>query len=203
MEMGGTMVTDGSRGGESPDPRRKLPRAERREQILTAATEVFAEKGPEGTGLADIARAAGISRMILYRHFASKVDLYRGVVERAGTRLAATTGAELSETSVRDLVRWAAEEPAAFRILFGRSAAETEFRRAGEELRTEMGAAVHDELAAAIPHPLWAAWAARLSLTVAIEAIRTWLDVGRPDPDEAPGRIEHTVWAVIAAGRER
>jgi len=48
-----------------------MPRAERREQILAAATVAFARGGFAGTGLADIATEAGVTRVILYRHFES------------------------------------------------------------------------------------------------------------------------------------
>jgi AcrR family transcriptional regulator len=52
-----------------PEPVRRLRRAERREQILAAATRAFARAGFAATSLDDIAAAAGISRAILYRHF--------------------------------------------------------------------------------------------------------------------------------------
>ncbi len=52
---------------DRPEPGRRLPRAQRREQILTAATEAFARSGFAATSLEDIAAEAGITRVILYR----------------------------------------------------------------------------------------------------------------------------------------
>src|SRR5215211_6413850 len=73
-------------------PVRRLPRAERREQLLAAATQAFARTGFAATSLDDIAAAAGISRVLLYRHFESKADLYRAVLDRAVARLTAAVG---------------------------------------------------------------------------------------------------------------
>ncbi|HET7014110.1 MAG TPA: TetR family transcriptional regulator, partial [Streptosporangiaceae bacterium] len=46
--------------------------AETRERLLAAAAEVFAERGYDGTRVADIAAAAGVSNGALYAHFGSK-----------------------------------------------------------------------------------------------------------------------------------
>ncbi len=62
-------------------PGRRLRRAQRREQVLAAATS-----------LDDVAAEAGVSRVILYRHFESKSDLYRAVLDRACGHLLATVG---------------------------------------------------------------------------------------------------------------
>ena len=49
--------------------------AETRERLLRAAADVFAEHGFDGTRVAAIAAAAGVSNGALYAHFASKADL--------------------------------------------------------------------------------------------------------------------------------
>ncbi|SMC90475.1 TetR/AcrR family transcriptional regulator [Kibdelosporangium aridum] len=177
----------------------KLPRAERREQVLACATTVFADRGYAATGLDDIADAAGISRMILYRHFESKADLYRAACVRAGERLAAATGDELTESTVGALVMWAAKETAEFRLLFHQAAREAEFRADIDELRTELIETLQQRMVEVIPDKLWARWAAQLALTVTVEATMTWLEVGGPDSDEAVDRITETVQAVITA----
>lgn len=58
-------------------------RAARKEQILYAAANVFARKGLAATTVTDIAAAAGMSHGLLYRHFASKEDVFAAVVEQA------------------------------------------------------------------------------------------------------------------------
>src|SRR5437773_10543189 len=106
---------------------RRLPRGQRREQIIAAATRAFAKAGFAATNLDDIAAEAGISRAILYRHFDSKTDLYRAVLDSACQRLIAATGADqFTEQSIAGLLAAAAEDPAGFRLLFHHAAHEPE-----------------------------------------------------------------------------
>lgn len=62
--------------------RKRLPRAERRELILRAAAELFGERGYAGTTLDEIASRSGVTKPILYHHFASKKALYLALLER-------------------------------------------------------------------------------------------------------------------------
>ena len=50
---------------------RRMARAERREHLLDAATRAFARSGFAGTSLDNIAAEAGVTHVILYRHFDS------------------------------------------------------------------------------------------------------------------------------------
>lgn len=63
-----------SRGG-------RLPRGERRGQLLSAASEVFVDRGYHATGMDEIADRAGVSKPVLYQHFSSKLDLYLAVLQ--------------------------------------------------------------------------------------------------------------------------
>jgi AcrR family transcriptional regulator len=63
-------------------PRRRLSAAARRELIEAAAAEVFAERGYRGASIEQIARRSGVSPPVVYDHFASKLDLYRRLLER-------------------------------------------------------------------------------------------------------------------------
>lgn len=49
---------------------------ERVQALLDVGTRVFAEKGYDGTSMRDIAMAAGVSKALLYHHFASKDEIY-------------------------------------------------------------------------------------------------------------------------------
>jgi AcrR family transcriptional regulator len=73
-----------------PSTPTRLPAAERRQAIVDTALHVFAEGSYRGTTTAEIAREAGISEPILYRHFASKRDLYLAAIEEAWKRLRTT-----------------------------------------------------------------------------------------------------------------
>jgi AcrR family transcriptional regulator len=184
-------------------PTRRLPRGQRRQQIIAAATRTFARAGFAATSLDDIAADAGVSRAILYRHFESKTDLYRAVLDSACHRLITATGAdEFTQESIDDLLRAAAADPAGFRLLFHHAAREPEFRQAMDQFRIDMTTVAHKHLATTIPDPAWAAWAAQLVPTVAIAAVTAWLDAGQPDPDRAADRIREAVnGAIVAAAR--
>lgn len=65
----------------------RLPTAERRHGIVRAATEVFAASNYRAAGIADIARRAGVSEPLIYRHFAGKKALFVDILERIGRRI--------------------------------------------------------------------------------------------------------------------
>jgi AcrR family transcriptional regulator len=60
--------------------------AETRERLLRAAADVFSRRGYDGTRVADIAKAAGVSNGALYAHFASKADLLVAALRTHGRR---------------------------------------------------------------------------------------------------------------------
>ena len=61
--------------------RRRMRAPERREQLLQVARKVFAQRGYHTVTMDDVASEAGITKPILYDHFPSKRDLYRGLLE--------------------------------------------------------------------------------------------------------------------------
>lgn len=70
-------------GSASPSRRgSRLPRDERRGQLLGAASEVFVDRGYHAAGMDEIADRAGVSKPVLYQHFSSKLELYLAVLAR-------------------------------------------------------------------------------------------------------------------------
>lgn len=63
-----------------------MPGEDRKRQLLRIAIETFARKGFSGTKTKDIAAAAGVSEAILFRHFATKEDLYHAILDVKETR---------------------------------------------------------------------------------------------------------------------
>jgi AcrR family transcriptional regulator len=185
-----------------PEPVRRLPRAQRREQILTAATEAFARTGFAATSLDDIAAQAGITRVILYRHFDSKTDLYRAVLDRMCARLDAHVEEPVggfTDASIDGLLDAAVESPAGFRLLFQHALREPEFSERIEKFRADITAAAYLQISTVVPDVALARWAAQLAPAVAIEAIIAWLDAGQPDAARAAGRVRQAVMGVIGA----
>ena len=52
-----------------------------KERIRDAALELFSEKGYSGTAMSDIAKMIGLSKAALYKHYASKQDIFDAIVE--------------------------------------------------------------------------------------------------------------------------
>ncbi|MGZ4400776.1 MAG: TetR/AcrR family transcriptional regulator [Gaiellaceae bacterium] len=75
----------------------RLPAAERRLELLETAVRVFSEGSYRGTTTAEIARAAGVSEPILYRHFASKRDLYFAALDYVWAQARAAWEAALAD----------------------------------------------------------------------------------------------------------
>jgi AcrR family transcriptional regulator len=59
----------------------RLPREERRAQVLNAAREVFVAQGYHTAAMDDIAERAGVSKPVLYQHFPGKLDLYVALLD--------------------------------------------------------------------------------------------------------------------------
>ncbi|NUP41668.1 MAG: TetR/AcrR family transcriptional regulator [Streptomyces sp.] len=78
--------------------------AETRERLLRAAAEAFAERGYDGTRVADIAASAGVSNGALYAHFGSKADLLAAALRAHGRRTLADLFADDPGRSVTDLL---------------------------------------------------------------------------------------------------
>lgn len=59
----------------------RLPRDERRAQLLAAALETFTASGYHAASMDEIAERASVSKPVLYQHFPSKLDLYTAVLD--------------------------------------------------------------------------------------------------------------------------
>src|SRR6202162_6206620 len=76
--------------GRSPIPRRRVPAAERREQLITAAVHEFAQGGLHGTTVESIARRVGVAQPYVFSLFPNKRELFLAALERSFERLADT-----------------------------------------------------------------------------------------------------------------
>lgn len=185
----------------SPARGRRLRRTERREQILTAATSAFARTGFAATSLDDVAAQAGVTKVLIYRHFDSKAGLYQAVLDGFCSRLQRAVGdiERLQQDSLEALISAAAAEPDAFRLLFRHVAHEPEFRAYADEFRTGMTTVAEQNLRDYLPDPRQRQWAAELIPVVAIEAIMTWLDTGQHNPESISGTVQTMIDGVLAA----
>ncbi|WP_027928033.1 TetR/AcrR family transcriptional regulator [Amycolatopsis benzoatilytica] len=77
----------------------RLPRTERRAQLLTAAQRVFADHGYHAAAMDEIAEEAGVSKPVLYQHFPGKLDLYIALLESHVDDLVGRVQGALNSTS--------------------------------------------------------------------------------------------------------
>lgn len=113
----------------------RLPREQRRAQLLAAAIDQFTAHGYHRASMESIAVAAGVTKPVLYQHFSSKEDLYLAVIRSIGDRLVAKidelersegeTRARISR-GIREFVEFAISSGESLRLLENPSAVSDE-----------------------------------------------------------------------------
>jgi AcrR family transcriptional regulator len=158
-----------------------------------------------------IAAEAGVSKLMLYRHFNSKQQLYEAVLAEVRSRLDAiehrpatlagvTPEQALPEAAATLLatIRVAREFPDAYRLLYKHAAHEPEFADLAGSIRARSAAKAEELLEALVEDPALRRWAARLVAVISDEAVLAWLDVGDPERDEyVAGRLALMLGAVL------
>lgn len=105
----------------------RLPAAERKEQLLDAALNVFAEKGFHETSMNDVADAAGVTKPVVYQHFDSKRALFLAIIDHVGRQMissvtdashSAKDGRTNTELGTIAFFEWVAGYRDSFRFLF-------------------------------------------------------------------------------------
>ena len=126
--------------------RTRLTGAARRELIVSAAAELFATKGFHETSVGEIAAASGISKIVLYDHFASKEELFLeltriardGLIGRGRAQMrAGGTLEERMHAAFEAFFGYVEEQPALARLLLLLPKGEPELR--------DMVAAIQEE----------------------------------------------------------
>lgn len=114
----------------TPARAKRLTPSERYEQLLPVAEDLFTRSGYAAVSMEDIARAAGVTRPVVYDHFGSKEGAYVACVERARAALEAElTSAMDPSAPPREQLRAGGDaffamlerDPARWRLLFGSS----------------------------------------------------------------------------------
>jgi AcrR family transcriptional regulator len=182
----------------------------RREAILHAAAEVFAHAGYAATSVDDIAAAAGITKLIVYRHFEAKESLYRAVLERVFERqvelfLANVARGLQAGGTTSALLGVAREWPDGFRLLWRHAAREPQFADYALQLRDVAVNAAREVVAPWLP-PAYREWAAQTLFDHLVDAVLDWLDHGDAAHDDGfialeTAALQATVgaWATAAS----
>jgi len=132
----------------------RLPRRERRAQLLDSALDVFVAQGYHAAAMDDIAERARVSKPVLYQHFPGKLDLYLGLLDTACDRVIANCRQALASTqdnkrrvaaAMAAFYAYVAEERGAFRLVFESDlTSEPAVREHVERVTTECAAMIAD-----------------------------------------------------------
>jgi AcrR family transcriptional regulator len=169
-------------------PRVLLPRADRAASILRGAATAFARAGFAATSMEDVAAASGITKLIVYRHFESKEELYRAVLRQVSDRLAEEfAGALESErpggVGARAMLATARADPDGFVLLWRHAAREPQFADYAAAQRAQ-AVAVARSLRGPEGDEVWERWAAEAIVSWLVESVLAWIEVGDPTRDE-------------------
>lgn len=190
----------------------RLPRSERRKQLLAAAQEVFVANGYYAAGMDDIAERAGVSKPVLYQHFPSKLELYLALLDVQTSALADAVHNALESTDDNhqrvhgvlaayfDFVD-RDEETGAFRLIFESDLVnEPAVRERVEGVTEQTMAAVAATVAGDTGLDKASAELLATALTGAAQvAARWWLANERPIPQEhAVQLLEALLWRGIS-----
>lgn len=86
-------------------PRQRLSPTDRRAQLLAVGARLFAARPYDDVLMEEVAKEAGISRALLYRHFPSKHALFAAVYQQAADQLLAETRLDPADSLVEQLIQ--------------------------------------------------------------------------------------------------
>jgi AcrR family transcriptional regulator len=200
-------ATAATKGPAAPKAgaRVRMPSAMRREQLITIARGLFAEKGFDGTSVEEIAARAKVSKPVVYEHFGGKEGLYAVVVDREVRALldiianALTAGhpRELLEQAALALLDYIESETDGFRVLVRESPV---FAAAGNF------SSVLNDVAHQVEHILGAEFKSRgydprlaelySQALVGMVALtgRWWLEVRKPRKEAVAAHLVNLAW---------
>jgi AcrR family transcriptional regulator len=156
--------------------RQRVPGEERRRLIIESAARLFSQHGFGGTTTREIARTVGVSEATVFKHFATKEQLYAAIIEaKAQTQQVLGVIGPLAEahddvgllrTLATELIERTQSDPTLMRLLFfsaleGHALADLFFRRRVQTLDVFLGRYIAERIAAGAfrpADPLQMAW---------------------------------------------
>jgi AcrR family transcriptional regulator len=188
----------------------RLPRADRRDALLDAAAALLASGDVEAVSMEAVAEHAGVSRPLVYKHFANRSELLAAVYQRESAVLHAELATEVSAAdTVEEMFRALAR--GALRAQASRGAAFAAMRAAGlrtrerrQEQRRRDRTTLRYFASRAVRQLHMEEEVARTGVAILLGAIETVLARWRlrPTPDHAT-LLEDTYGALVVGGLER
>jgi AcrR family transcriptional regulator len=137
----------------------RMPRRERRAQLLESALEVFVAQGYHAAAMDDIAERAGVSKPVLYQHFPGKLELYLALLDVSCDTIIANCRKALESTqdnkqrvaaTMAAFYEYVAGDSGAFRLVFesdltNEPAVREQVDRVTTECATMIAEVIHDD----------------------------------------------------------
>ncbi len=204
------MTTDASLTSGVRPRSGRMPRKERRAQLLESALNAFVAHGYHSAAMDDIAERAGVSKPVLYQHFPGKLDLYMAVLDSAcdtvvtncRDALASTQDNKLRvEATVRAFYDFVGNDTGSYRLVFESDlTSEPAVRERVDRSTTECATMVAEVIAEDTSLPPEAAHLLAVSLVgMAQVSARFWLDEHSTiDLNSAAALVAGLAWRGIA-----
>ncbi|UUZ45534.1 DUF3107 family protein [Janibacter limosus] len=142
----------------------RMPRAQRRAQLLEAALGVFVAKGYHAAAMEDIAESAGVSKPVLYQHFPGKLELYLALLDDQCDHLEALVLEALDSSddheervyaTVRAFFNFVADEGGSFRLIYESDLTnDPQVRHRLDALEAQLGEAIAQRIIQDTPLPM-------------------------------------------------
>ena len=188
----------------------RLPRDERRGQLLGSASQVFVDRGYHAASMDEIADRAGVSKPVLYQHFSSKLELYLAVLAQhvdnlvSGVRQALRTTTDNRQrvrAAVAAFFDFIEHDGQGYRLIFENDYVTEPSVSAQVKVATE---ACTDAVFDLISHdsaldPHRARMIAVGLVSISVDSARYWLDNDRPlGKDEAVEGTVQFIWGGLS-----
>jgi AcrR family transcriptional regulator len=162
-------------------------RLQRREQIIDVAAHCFASANYADVPMEELATGAGVTRMMLYRYFESKDEIYRAVLDRVADNitleLASLHTPVTSDTVTRVHFAVATANPAGYRLFWTRARSESLFAEHTAALERRVRDVSAQLLAEWVDLGPLQSWAGEVATRFCVSAALAFLDA--PDSGDA------------------
>jgi AcrR family transcriptional regulator len=204
-----------TRNPREPSPQRRLPPAQRRQTLVDAASELFAARGYDYVTLDEVAARAGVTKVIVYRHFGSKKALYLTLLAAHRDELLSTLVSGMAtERPLEDRVPAVADawlayveaHPFAWAMLFRDVTGDPEIRAFHETMRNAARAAIVALLTAETSlqlDPDMVEPTAEVLRSAMTGLALWWRDSPQTERSTLVNTIIQTIWHGIASATER
>ena len=187
----------------------RLPRRQRRAQLLESALEVFVAQGYHAAAMDDIAERAGVSKPVLYQHFPGKLELYLALLDAScdaiidncrGRSTSTHDNKQRVAAAIAAFYDYVASDTGAFRLVFESDLTnEPAVREHVDRVTTECAALIADVIHDDTGLPAAASRLLAVSLVgMAQVSARFWLsEKAALDRDQAKALVSGLAWRGI------